>query len=388
MHAFRKKQASHLLYLAFCLLITLTVALWSSLLLPKETSVDVKGSVSVSFLRSKQTSPLSLSAQSAALIEAESGTVIYEKNATKKLPMASTTKIMTALVVLESAELDRIVRIPKEACGIEGSSVYLREGEEFSVKELLYALMLASANDAATALAIEVCGSVDAFAERMNQKAAELSLEGTHFTNPHGLHDEDHYTTAKDLAAIACEASKNDVFREICTTKKTIRRRDSKESARLLINHNKLLARYNGCFGIKTGFTKTSGRCLVSGAEIDGLSFIAVTLNAPDDWNDHETLLNYGFSLYSKRTLAEAGEISFSLPILGGYQRSVLCANAESVCAVLPNDAGEVRTVIEMKRFEFAPVCKGDVVGTVYFICGDKIIAKVDIIALYSAQKR
>lgn len=377
-----------MLYLAFCLLITLTVTLWSSLIFPKETSVDVKGSVSVSFLRSKQTSPLSLSAQSAALIEAESGTVIYEKNATKKLPMASTTKIMTALVVLESAELDRIVRIPKEACGVEGSSVYLREGEEFSVKELLYALMLASANDAATALAIEVCGSVDAFAEKMNQKAAELSLECTHFTNPHGLHDEDHYTTAKDLAAIACEASKNDVFREICSTKKTIIRRDSKESARLLINHNKLLARYDGCFGIKTGFTKTSGRCLVSGAEKDGLSFIAVTLNAPDDWNDHETLLNYGFSLYSKRTLAEAGKISFSLPILGGYQRSVLCTNAESVCAVLPNDAGEVRTVIEMKRFEFAPVCKGDVVGAVYFICGDKIIAKVDIIALYSAQKR
>ncbi len=372
----------------FCLLITLTVALWSSLLLPRETSAEAGSTASVSFLRSKQTSALSLSAQSAVLIEAESGTVLYEKNATKRLPMASTTKVMTALVVLESAKLDKKVKIPKEACGIEGSSVYLREGEEFSVEELLYALMLASANDAATALAIEVCGSVDAFAERMNQKAAELGLEGTHFTNPHGLHNEDHYTTAKDLASIAAEASRNETFRKICSTQKTVIRRDSKENARLLVNHNKLLTRYSGCFGIKTGFTKTSGRCLVSGAERDGLSLIAVTLGAPDDWNDHETLLDYGFSLYSKKTLAEAGELSFSLPIVGGYQRSVLCANAEKVCAVLPNDADEVRTVIEMRRFELAPVYAGEVVGTVYFMCGEKVIAKVDIIAFYSAQKR
>lgn len=388
MRFFRGFKIRHCLYVVFCVLITITVSLFASILLPRATSAGSGNAVAVSFLRSKQTSALSLSAQSAVLIEAESGTVLYEKNGTKRMPMASTTKIMTALVVLESLDLKETIRIPRESCGIEGSSVYLREGEEFSAEELLYALLLASANDAATALAIASCGSVDAFADRMNQKASELGLEGTHFTNPHGLHDEAHYTTARDLAAITAEASKNEVFRKICSTQKTTIRRDSKESARLLINHNKLLARYDGCFGIKTGFTKTSGRCLVSGAERDGLSLIAVTLNAPDDWNDHETLLDYGFSLYSKVTLAKACELSYSLPIVNGYQSAVLCANKEDVCAVLPNDAGEVRAVTDMRRLEFAPVCAGDVIGTIYFVCDGKIVARTDIVALYSAEKR
>lgn len=388
MRFFHRWHLSHCFYVVFCILITVTVALWGSLLIPRNTNATVNDSLSVSFLRSKQTSALSLSAQSAVLIEAESGTVIYEKNGTKRMPMASTTKIMTALVVLRSLDLNKTIKIPREACGIEGSSVYLREGEEFSVKELLYALLLASANDAATALAIASCSSVEAFADRMNQMATELGLENTHFTNPHGLHDEDHYTTARDLAAIASEASKNEVFREICSSEKTTIRRDSKESARLLVNHNKLLRRYEGCFGIKTGFTKTSGRCLVSGAERDGLSLIAVTLNAPDDWNDHETLLDYGFSLYSKRTLAEVGELSFLLSLTGGRQSTVICANKEQVCAVLPNDAGAIDTVFDVRRFEFAPVCAGDVIGTVYFVCDGKIVAKAEIVALYSAEKR
>lgn len=355
--------------------------------IPSSSPAEADAGESV-FIRAKGGTPPTVSARSAAVIECSSGEVIFAKNENERLPMASTTKIMTALTVIESCDLSQEVTIPKEACGIEGSSVYLREGEVFSVEELLYALMLASANDAATALALHAGGSIEAFAEKMNAVASSLGLTDTHFTNPHGLSDDDHYTTAKELAKIAAHASKNEVFRRICSTKKTIIRQDSKESARLLTNHNKLLSLYPDAFGIKTGFTKVSGRCLVSGAERDGISFIAVTLNAPDDWNDHVSMLDYAFSLYERVTLLRAGELSLSLPLAGSLQSSVMCTNAEALYAIVPKGFGGFDMTVEMKRFEYAPIDKGECVGRVIFSYKGKTIAQSEIKTAFCAEKR
>ncbi len=250
---------------------------------------------------------ISVSASSAVLIEAESGRVLYSKDADKRRPMASTTKIMTALVALENHDLDAPIKIPKEAVGIEGSSLYLTEGETLTLHELLYALMLRSANDAAVAIAIAVGGSVSDFAEMMNEKAEEMGLTHTHFDNPHGLDSEDHYTTARELALITAEALKNEVFREIVSTYKKSLPLGNVPDRRLVVNHNRLLRTYDGCIGVKTGFTKKDGRCLVSAAERDGITLVAVTLNAPNDWSDHKRMLDNGFAAVKRVKISSDG---------------------------------------------------------------------------------
>ena len=210
---------------------------------------------------------LPVSAESAILIEAKTGTALYEKKADERLPMASTTKIMTALVALELAPPETVVTVPREAVGTEGSSVYLFEGEQLTLEQLLYALLLASANDAAVAIACGTAGSVEAFAGKMNEKAASLGLRNTHFVNPHGLDDPDHYTSARDLAVIARAALEVPLIRKAVSTQKITIPHNAEDGVRLLVNHNKLLRTYDGAIGVKTGFTKRSGRCLVSAAE-------------------------------------------------------------------------------------------------------------------------
>ena len=240
----------------------------------------------------------SVSAESAVLIEAQSGNVIYSKNTDQRLPMASTTKIITALTALSQAHPDTVITANADAVGVEGSSIYLVEGEALTLEQLLYALLLESANDAAVAIAIGVSGSVEAFAEQMNLLADVLGLQDTHFVNPHGLDHEDHYTTASELAKLTRYALQNELIREIVGTRKTTIPHPGEVGTRLLVNHNKLLRLYEDCIGVKTGFTKRSGRCLVSAAERDGVTLIAVTLNAPNDWNDHTAMLDYGFAKY------------------------------------------------------------------------------------------
>ena len=245
---------------------------------------------------SAQKSEVKVSAKAAALYDPQSDTFLYTKNENTPLSMASTTKIMTAIVVIENADLEKTIAVDDRAIGIEGSSVYLKKDEEISIKSLLYALMLRSANDAAAALAYEISGSIEAFSELMNKKACELGLLQTHFENPHGLDSENHYTSAHDLAIISAYAISNPQFKEICSTKKV--RIDSSLESRILINHNKFLSMYDGCIGIKTGYTKKSGRSLATAVERDGSTLICVTINAPDDWNDHKKLFDYGFSLF------------------------------------------------------------------------------------------
>ena len=328
-----------------------------------------------------------LSAKSAVLIEAETLNVLYQKNAFVKLPMASTTKIMTALVAIESGDIDRLVKVDDRARGVEGSSVYLAQGEVLSMRDLLYALMLASANDAAAAIAYEISGSVEDFAVLMNERAQRLGLTSTNFANPHGLHDDNHYTTAYDLALITAEALKNETFVEICSSKTKTIPLNLNEGTRYLTNHNKLLKSYEGCIGVKTGFTKNSGRCLVSAAERDGLRLIAVTLSAPDDWRDHKTMLDFGFANYKRLTLADKGGFTAALEITGGEVGEVIITNADRLSLFLPKSHQEITYEIEMIRPAFAPIKRGDTVGRIVYYQGGKEIASSRLIAVTSVKK-
>ena len=325
---------------------------------------------------------ISISAKSAILIEAESGTVLYQKNAFVKLPMASTTKIMTALVAIESGDIDRKVKTDNRARGVEGSSIYLAEGETLTMRQLIYALMLASANDAAAAIAYEVSGGIDGFSELMNKKAAEIGLSSTHFTNPHGLHDKEHYTTASDLAKLASKALENDIFFEICSSKSQKIPLNGDEGVRYLSNHNKLLRLYKDCIGVKTGFTKASGRCLVSAAERDGLRLVAVTLNAPDDWRDHTAMLDFGFERYTRLTLADKGDLTATLPVMGGDVSEVIVANSERLSAFLPKDGGDVYYKIEANRPLIAPIARNTKVGKITYFRDGQEIASSPLLAV------
>ncbi|MBQ8350988.1 MAG: D-alanyl-D-alanine carboxypeptidase [Clostridia bacterium] len=313
--------------------------------------------------------------------------MVYDKNATRRHPMASTTKIMTALVALERTRPSDEVVVSPKAVGIEGSSIYLKAGEHQTMENLLYALLLESANDAAAAIAIHTAGSIEAFADMMNTHAAELELADTHFTNPHGLSDEQHYTTALDLARIAAAAMENETFYKIVSTKqKTITSSDGTIS-RSLSNHNRLLRSYADCVGVKTGFTKKSGRCLVSAAERNGMLLIAVTLDAPDDWHDHVAMLDYGFSQYEGRVLSDCLDLSFTMPVVGGTS-SEITVSARSAPAVVVEQGSPALTMsVELNRFAVAPVRRGDVLGLVRYTQNEKTVATVPLLADHSIEK-
>jgi D-alanyl-D-alanine carboxypeptidase len=318
-----------------------------------------------------------ISAQSAILIEAESGKVLYEKNAEKRMPMASTTKIMTAILAIECGiSLDTVIKIPKDAVGIEGSSIYLKEGETISLEELIYGLLLCSANDAAIAIAITVASTTENFVDLMNQKAASLGLCDTHFANPHGLHDENHYTTAKDLAILMAYCVKNPIFLNISGCEKKIFASND-ASSRVMINHNRLLRSYSGVIAGKTGYTKASGRCLVSCAERDGLRLIAVTLNAPNDWQDHTNLFDFGFESYR---IIRLDCVYITLPVASG-SKNELVARADGTSLFLPKSSEEISVQINAPRFVFAPVNKGDKVGEVVYNCQGKTILTLPLLA-------
>lgn len=326
-----------------------------------------------------------VSAKSAVLYEPESGRFLYSKNAFQRLPMASTTKIMTALVAIENTALTDEVVITEEAVGIEGSSAYLKEGEILSMEELLYALLLRSANDAAVAIACEIGGSVDGFADMMNERAASLGLSDTHFTNPHGLDDDEHYTTAHDLSLIAAEALKNDTFKVISSTYKKSFTRDDR--AILYVNHNKLLKLYDGALGMKTGYTKRSGRCLVGAAERDGLTFITVTLDAPDDWRDHEALFDLGFSALEKITLLSSGDHRYSLPVLDGVQDTVEVENITDDAIILERGEHDVKEYVKLAKFATAPIKAGDIFGEIIFTLDGEVVSRVKLVATEDVER-
>lgn len=332
---------------------------------------------------------LSVSASSAIVIEASTGKLIWSKNCDERLPMASTTKIMTALVAIEACDITKAVEISPLAVGIEGSSIYLYAGERLTMEDLLYALLLESANDAAAAIAIEVGGSIENFADMMNKKAAELGLENTNFTNPHGLDDPEHFTTARDLAKIASYAMKNEIFRTIVSTYKKMIPLNETEGVRLLINHNKLLRNYDGAIGIKTGYTKKSGRCLVSAAERDGVEMICVTLDAPNDWQDHKNMLDHAFSLYEKRVLCPENSLNITLPVVGGMDSCTVVTNRDEISAVLQKNASDIKSTVELFRFEYAPISDSEPLGRIVYYLDGEVIGEGLLYAKYpvSAQE-
>lgn len=331
--------------------------------------------------------PSHISAKSAVLAEGDGGSVIWSKNGSERLPMASTTKIMTALCALENfPDIKKAVTIDGAACGVEGSSVYLKVGETLTMEELLFALLLESANDAAAAIAIEISGSIDDFAILMNDTAHRLGMKDSHFVNPHGLDHEDHYTTAEDMARLTVAALKNKDFSRIVSTYRTTIPLNGDEGTRLLLNHNKLLKYYDGAIGVKTGFTKKSGRCLVSAAERDGTVLVAVTLCAPDDWNDHRAMLDYGFSSFRQISVANVGELRYSIPITGGTTSFVAVTNKEECHICAPVSSPDIRYVVEAPRFLFAPVKEGDRVGYVRCFLGDRQVARLSLYATSSSE--
>lgn len=293
--------------------------------------------------------------------------VLESDNGDEPLPMASTTKVMTALVVLESVGLDEKVKIPAEAAGVEGSSLYIKAGEEYTVEQLLYGLMLQSANDCAVALAWYAGGeNTDRFIEKMNQKAALMGLKNTHFANPNGLSAKGHHTTAHELALMMAEAMKNEDFCRITATKRyTV-------NQQTIVNHNKLLSLYAYCIGGKTGYTMEAGRCLVTAAQQGSAPLICVTLGRRDDWNIHTSAYEKWFQTLEKVTLAEPGSFRVELPLAGGG--TVTAANCDAVTAELFQYDGSAETRVLAGRFVYGNKEVGDVAGTVeYWYQGVKI---------------
>ena len=315
-----------------------------------------------------------VSAESAVLVDLTCGRVLYAKNADARRPIASTTKIMTALVALQTAKLEDIVVVDASSTRIEGSSLYLKPGDELTVRELLVGLMLRSGNDAAHALALHCAGSVEAFAGMMNAKAKQLGMINSHFANPHGLDDEYHYSTARDMALLTSEAMRNPEFAAL------VRQRSARVAGQVIHNHNRLLSLYDGAVGVKTGFTKTAGRCLVSAAERGGQTLVAVTLKASDDWDDHRGMLDYGFARYPLRTLMTGGTIVAEIPVAGGDAELVPVRLGDSLrMALREEETPQLTAAVELPPMVWAPVREGTFAGVVRFYLNGHEVAKGDL---------
>ena len=314
-----------------------------------------------------------VSAEHAIVMDGKTGRVFYEKRADDKSLIASTTKIMTALLVCQNCNVLDMVTIPKEAVGIEGSSMYLREGEKLTVQELLYGMMLASGNDAAAALAIYCGGSMEAFVAMMNEKAQILNLSNTHFANPQGLDAPEHYSTARDLAQLAAYAMDDPIFAQTVATKRI------SAAGRMLQNHNKLLWQMDGAEGVKTGYTKAAGRILVSSASRNGRRLICVTINDGNDWADHKALLNDGFADFFQAQLVTKGDILGTIPVLGGTKETVSVYAAEDFAYPIVKDEN-VHFVLSHKDVVFAPVVAGASAGFAYVCVDGCAVGKVPVI--------
>ncbi len=321
----------------------------------------------------------SVSAVSAVLINADTGEVLYEKNADEERAIASTTKIMSALLTLEAGDLDRRFTVDSMAIRVEGTSMGLREGDIVTRRALCYGMLLPSGNDAANAAAVSVSGSMAAFAEKMNEKADQLGMEHSHFVTPSGLDADGHYSTARDMAVLTRAALKNEEFRSICGLTSASIAFGNPPYQRTLYNSNKLLVQYDGCIGVKTGFTDNARRCLVSAAERDGVTLIAVTLNAPDDWNDHARMLNYGFSVVNAREISLE---TFEVEVEGGEKEKVrISAESPVTLGLTAESSMELRTEYFIPAFVYAEIHAGDPVGTAEIYYKDELLCSVAMTA-------
>lgn len=333
-----------------------------------------------------------VSAQSAVVLTADTGTVLFEKDGHTPRPVASTTKIMTALLALEAAQErgDPLVDITQEMVAVEGSSMGLQAGDSISLTGLAAGMLLASGNDAANAAALYLEGSLESFAARMNQRAAALGMEDTHFVTPSGLDGEDaqglgHLSTAYDMALLARAALEDQAFRQLCSSPSLAVEFAEPVKRVTYTNHNKLLAQYQGCVGVKTGFTKEAGRCLVSAAERDGALLIAVTLNAPNDWEDHAALLDYGFSQVEPYQLA-GGDVRLTVPVVGSPVEVVSLRGSNGGEVTLPLGQGaQVERVVRVPKFLYAPVEAGEQVGEICWYLEGQLLGSAPLTAAGAA---
>jgi D-alanyl-D-alanine carboxypeptidase/D-alanyl-D-alanine carboxypeptidase (penicillin-binding protein 5/6) len=319
-----------------------------------------------------EASAVSVSAKSAILINADTLEVLYSKAEHERRGIASTTKILTSLIALEYGVPQKEITASKEAVTVEGTSIGLKAGDKITLIALVYGMLLESGNDAANVTAFAISGNITSFAKVMNSYAKNIGMTNSNFTNPSGLTDKNHYSTAFDMALLTSVAIKNPVFRKIASTESAVIDFGVPEVSRKLTNHNRLLKEYDGVFGVKTGYTKASGRCLVTACEKNGVTLIAVTLNAYDDWNDHKKLYDYGFSLFN---------ISVNAPELKNVKIPVVCSNKKSVSVdfayeVNFNTNKDLKSEIYIKNYLYPPVKKGDIVGEIVFKDSENNIVK------------
>ena len=326
-----------------------------------------------------------VTAKGAVLMEAGAGRILWSRNGEERLPMASTTKIMTALLTLEQPGLDEVFTVNAQAIRVEGTSMGLTEGSKATLRTLAAGMLLASGNDAANAAAVRVAGTQADFVMMMNRRAAQLGMKDTNFETPSGLDGQSHYSTAADMALLARAALENPDFRSLCSQTSLKLCYGNPPYDRWLANHNRLLKEYPGCIGLKTGFTKKAGRCLVSAAEREGVTLICVTLSDPNDWRDHTALLDWGFSRVRRTELPGP----WTVAVTGGEGESVTVSPGESpaVC-VLEEELPRITWSVELPPFLYAPVEPGQPVGTARCLLDGREYAAIPLIAKNAAAAR
>lgn len=329
-----------------------------------------------------------VSASCAALMVAETGELIYGKNEHDRRSMASTTKIMTSLLAIEALTPQRKITVSADMLNVEGTSMGLLPGDTVTLEGLVYGMLLQSGNDAANVTAITLGGSVQNFVSMMNNRAAEIGMNDTHFETPSGLDSKEHYSTAYDMALLGCAAIKNPEFASVCSQKSAVVCYGNPPYRRTLTNHNRLLRIYDDAVGIKTGFTKKSGRCLVSAAKRGGVTLVAVTLNAPDDWNDHSKMLEYGFSVVEHHEV-DTDISAVSLNIVGGESEKVPLKLSRPLRYISRKDeSAQTERKISLKKFEYAPIEENAVVGSVELMIDGKVVDRAEILTAAAVQAR
>lgn len=325
----------------------------------------------------EDTPAVQVKAKACIVMDMDTGRVLYGLNGREQLPMASTTKIMSALLTLEQPNLDEEFVVDPNAIKVEGSSMGLVEGDIVTLRSLAVGMLLPSGNDAANAAAVRIGGSIENFVAMMNQRAQELHMENTHFVTPSGLDDEEHYTTAYDLALLAKEAMQNELFRSICSQYRVQAVFGNPPYQRYLTNHNKLLERYEYAVGVKTGYTQKAKRCLVSAAEKDGKSLICVTLSAEDDWNVHEKLFEFYFDQLSEYSFADKID-AVAVPVTGGKQQTV-GVYAQENCSVFTLPKEDVLIEVRIPQISYAPIAEGAQAGVAAVLVDGAVVKEIPL---------
>ena len=328
-----------------------------------------------------------ITASAGILVDAETGTVLWQRNADHRRPVASLTKVMTALLLLENTQPDDIITAPAGIASVQESSLHLTDGEQLSARDLLYAIMLRSANDACVAIAHHVAGSVPAFAELMNARAKRLGCRNTHFTNPNGLPDPNHYSSAADMARITLAAIRYPAFNTVVSTRSYTLTRTGNPDDTVVVNRSRLLGKFEGADGVKTGYTRTAGRCFIGSATRRGRRVICVVLNSRDLWTDAKALLEYGFSGFQRALLVRAGQRLGSVPVEAGTGDQVPAVAGKDVVCIVPKGVSVLPEVRIPARSCRAPVTAGHSIGSAEVLVGGRRAAVVPLMAAGSVPE-